>query len=156
MQLHLNLINCSWHCTPHVAFYVYRHDLKHGLSVEGLKTAISGSGINVYGPTGETNSSKALDVILQKLDSSACQRLGYTSLEDELLSELAAVRPQSTWQVYEDLPLADLSSKARGDCLKELVRAVDSLLYPACIIKDADSDAFAWLRGGARINCKSA
>ncbi|CAE8585313.1 unnamed protein product [Polarella glacialis] len=79
--------------------YVYRHDLKHGLSAAGVKTAISGSGINVYGPTGGSNSSKALDAMLQKLDSSVCQRLGSTSLEDEFLSELAAVRPQSTWQV---------------------------------------------------------
>ncbi|CAE8648387.1 unnamed protein product [Polarella glacialis] len=136
--------------------FVFRHDLKHGLSAEGLKTAISGSGIYVCGPTGETNSSKALDVILQKLDSSACQRLGYTSLEDELLSELAAAHPQRTWQVYKDLPLADLSSVARGDRMEALVREVDSSLHPACIIKDADSDAFDWLRGGARIKCKSA
>ncbi|CAE8590766.1 unnamed protein product [Polarella glacialis] len=135
--------------------YVYRHDLKHGLSANGLKTAISGSGIYVYGPTGETNSSKALDAILQRLDASACQFLGNLSLKDELLSELAADRPQTALQVFKDLPLADLSSKARGDRLKALVCEVDSLLHPAGI-KDADSHAFDWLRGGARIKCKSA
>ncbi|CAE8599869.1 unnamed protein product [Polarella glacialis] len=136
--------------------FIYRHDLKHGLSTRGISTAVRGSDIYVCGPCGETNWPVALDVILEKLEASACQRLGYISLNDELLSELVAVRPQTTWQVYKDLPLADLSSKARGDRLKALVRAVDSLLHPACIIKDADSDAFDWLRGGARIKCKSA
>ncbi|CAE8599870.1 unnamed protein product [Polarella glacialis] len=135
---------------------VYQHDLKHGRSAEGLHTAVSGSGIYVYGPTGQTDWSQALDVILQKLDASACHFLGNFSLKDGLLSELAADRPQTTLQVYKDLPLADLSSKARGDSLKALVREVDSMLHPAGMITDADSHAFDWLRGGAKIKCKSA
>ncbi|CAE8590765.1 unnamed protein product [Polarella glacialis] len=136
--------------------FIYRHDLKHGLSTNGISTAVTGSDICVCGPSGETNWPAALDVILEKLDASACQHFGHLSLEDELLSELVAVRPQTTGQVYKGLPLADLSSKARGDCLKALVCEVDSLLHPAGMIKDADSDAFGWLRGRARIKCKSA
>ncbi|CAE8589192.1 unnamed protein product [Polarella glacialis] len=52
--------------------------------------------------------------------------------------------------------MADLSSKARGDCLGALARAVDSMFHPAGMVKDANSGAFAWLRGGARIKSKSA
>ncbi|CAE8599868.1 unnamed protein product [Polarella glacialis] len=134
---------------------VYQHDLKHCLSAEGLKTDVSGSSIYVCGPTGQTDWSQALDAILQKLDASACQFLGNLSLKDELLSELAADRLQTSLQVFKDLPLADLSSKARGDRLEALVCAVDSLLHPDCMNKDA-ADAFDWLRGGARIKCKGA
>ncbi|CAE8592357.1 unnamed protein product [Polarella glacialis] len=136
--------------------FVFRHDLRQGLTATGVCTAIMGSDIFVYGPCGETSWPAALDVMLQKLDASACQHLAHISLNECLLAELAGASHQTTGQVYNDLPLADLSSKARGDRLQALVREVDSMLHPDSAIEDADSDAFGWLRGHCKVKCKSA
>eukprot|EP00933_Yihiella_yeosuensis_P043411 TRINITY_DN38198_c0_g1_i1.p1 TRINITY_DN38198_c0_g1~~TRINITY_DN38198_c0_g1_i1.p1 ORF type:complete len:401 (-),score=42.31 TRINITY_DN38198_c0_g1_i1:196-1398(-) len=55
--------------------YVYRHDLSFGLGATGLQDKIEGSQIQVYAARGELSWSAALDQILDKFDSSGCQRL---------------------------------------------------------------------------------
>ncbi|CAE8660668.1 unnamed protein product, partial [Polarella glacialis] len=55
--------------------YVYRHNLCFGISRTGKLLDTEGHQIQIYGKCGITDWSEALDTILEKLDSSGCQRL---------------------------------------------------------------------------------
>ncbi|CAE8652065.1 unnamed protein product [Polarella glacialis] len=134
--------------------FMFRHDLKFGLSRMGINTAVTGSSIVVSSRSGETNWSTALDVILQKLDVSGCERLDFVNLDDKMLLKLAHVGDDcSMQQAYLGLPLSDLSSQARGDCIARLVRSIDSVLHPSCTVDDAAG--CDWIRGQDRVECKS-
>ena len=56
--------------------YVYRHDLRLGLSTNGKATEATGRTINVYGRCDEESWQSALDgAILPKLDERGCERV---------------------------------------------------------------------------------
>ncbi|CAE8601344.1 unnamed protein product [Polarella glacialis] len=134
--------------------FLYRHDLKLGLSTDGIRTEISGCQITVNGPR-RAPWPEALDVILEKMDGSGCTRLVFFSLGDAMLSELAfESRKGKVPRTYLGLPLADVSESARGKCLHDLVKAVDIVLNPACTILEADTRG--WFRGQCRVECRSA
>ncbi|CAE8613489.1 unnamed protein product [Polarella glacialis] len=137
-----------------LGIFLYRHDLKLGLSTDGIRTDIYGCKIQVNGPC-RAPWPEALDVILEKMDGSGCTCLGFFSLGDAMLSELALEsRKGKVPQTYLGLPLADVGGSARGKCLHDLVKAVDIVLNPACTILEADTRG--WFRGPCRVECKSA
>ncbi|CAE8613487.1 unnamed protein product [Polarella glacialis] len=134
--------------------FLYRHDLKLGLSTDGIRTDIRGCQITVTGPS-RAPWPEALDVILKKMDGSGCTCLGFFSLGDAMLSELALEsRKGKVPQTYLGLPLADVGGSARGKCLHDLVKAVDIILNPACTIREVDTRG--WIRGKCRVKCRSA
>lgn len=59
--------------TP-VGVYIYRHDLRLGISTDGKATKVRGHQILLYGPVGEPLP-VALETILARLDGSGCERL---------------------------------------------------------------------------------
>mmetsp|Transcript_37370 Transcript_37370/g.93341 ORF Transcript_37370/g.93341 Transcript_37370/m.93341 type:complete len:451 (-) Transcript_37370:151-1503(-) len=59
--------------------YVYRHDLRHGLTSHGKRTDAEGSVVAVVGPMGVADWRAALDeMLLPKLDE-ACERVAFVS-----------------------------------------------------------------------------
>lgn len=57
--------------------YIYKHDLRLGLSSCGSKSASWGHQVQLYGPNAEENWAISLDIILAKLDASGCERIAY-------------------------------------------------------------------------------
>lgn len=57
--------------------YIYKHDLRLGMSSIGCKTPSLGHQIQLHGPTGREDWAVSLDIILAKLDASGCERLAF-------------------------------------------------------------------------------
>ncbi|CAK0887481.1 unnamed protein product [Prorocentrum cordatum] len=57
--------------------YIYRHDLRFGLSLCGVRTSVAGHQIQVYGPRQEADWQVALDTIINKIDESDCGRVAF-------------------------------------------------------------------------------
>ena len=112
--------------TPKTVF-IFRHDLCSGVSKAGKSTTVSGYNIQLYGPQGEEDWQKALAVILEKLDRSACERLVSIDLDDPRIAAAAfAAHPDNTTSFhYHGAPLSALSPSRRGKVLETLVRRED-------------------------------
>jgi len=57
--------------------YIYRHDLRFGLSSAGICTNVTGHHVLVYGPCHEADWVVALDTILNKIGKSDCVRVAF-------------------------------------------------------------------------------
>eukprot|EP00927_Polykrikos_kofoidii_P008114 TRINITY_DN13360_c0_g1_i2.p1 TRINITY_DN13360_c0_g1~~TRINITY_DN13360_c0_g1_i2.p1 ORF type:complete len:441 (+),score=23.63 TRINITY_DN13360_c0_g1_i2:85-1407(+) len=152
--------------------YFYKHDFLHRVSSQGLKTSSSGHGILLSGPKYEQNWRIALEVILADLDAdtNGCMFMSSLSLEDDMVTSALATRgvDAETSLAYNNVPLAQLSAKARGDRIEELARAVDAMIHSDAQIEDPvlgfcvdgsrrskGNAGYDWRRNGRRIECKS-
>lgn len=57
--------------------YIYRHDLKLGISTAGKRTAVEGHSIQIYSSNNEFEWFSALDEIIGKLDNSHCEHIAF-------------------------------------------------------------------------------
>eukprot|EP00927_Polykrikos_kofoidii_P008112 TRINITY_DN13360_c0_g1_i10.p1 TRINITY_DN13360_c0_g1~~TRINITY_DN13360_c0_g1_i10.p1 ORF type:complete len:441 (+),score=37.66 TRINITY_DN13360_c0_g1_i10:85-1407(+) len=157
--------------TPEQLFF-YKHDLLHRVSSQGLRTSPVGHCIMLNGPRRETNWRIALEVILADLDAdtNGCMFMSSLSLEDDMVTSALATRgvDAETSLAYNNVPLSQLSPKARGDRIEELVRAVDATIHLDAHIEEPvvdfgvdgrrrckSSAGYDWRRNGRRIECKS-
>lgn len=150
--------------------YIYRHDLKFGLSRNGRATASSGHTVHVYGRKGQDEWQVALgETILPKFDASSCKRIAVVPFDEPSFAlALNAVSMSRTATEFTLAPLADLSSKARGDLISLMVRRIDQRVHPEAMIEDAVAGIgadgksrsqhqaeYSWRRNGLRVACKS-
>ena len=148
--------------------YIYRHDLKLGVSTSGKATEVTGHQIAIFGPRGKECWEEALDAILAKLDASGCERLEFVSTHDSRLEAACDAHPPTrTEAAFQGVLLA--ASKARGGRLEQLGREVDAIRHPRAVFADAEPGKCAdgswrsqsnaeydWMRDGLRVECKSA
>ncbi|CAK0872149.1 unnamed protein product [Prorocentrum cordatum] len=57
--------------------YIYRHDLRFGISSCGVATSVRGHRIGVYGPCQEADWQVALDTMINKIGESGCDRVAF-------------------------------------------------------------------------------
>lgn len=150
--------------------YVYRHDLSFGVTSTGKRTAHRGHVVNVVGPVRE-DVSIALPAVLRKLEAGMRRdRVAFVSYGDSRVHVAARAHllSGSTMDAYRNVPLAGLSTRARGGVLQDLVRAVDEILHPDAQFLEPPSGTrvngascglyqgeFDWSRDLIRIVCKS-
>lgn len=143
--------------------WVYRHDLKFGVSSAGKATSALGHAVIVYGPSGESNWMTAWQAIIDKLDSnaSACEKLARLRLDDPLIVSALGLHMERTTArlttlAYAQTPLISVGNSARGKCLEQIVRDIDQRVHPYVKFESMEKQTdFDWLRGGCRIECKS-
>ena len=96
--------------------FLYLHDGVYGVSTNGKAQASSGGKVHAVGPRSELSIAKATAVVCEKLES-----MFVTHVPRE---QLDVSRRTVTHDAYVGVPLANLSSKARGDILECVVRRV--------------------------------
>lgn len=152
--------------------YIYRHDLVTGLTTSGKLTPSRGHVIRIR--SAKTLCwRRGLESILAKLDAggNACERVVDVPLDDYRISAASSRRnAHAMHNVYENMPLANLSPPARGLVLQILAQQVDcatsqgspfSESYSLCGVdvlrRRSDHTAlYDWIRDGIRVECKSA
>ena len=96
--------------------YIFLHDGVYGVSTQGKAQAACGGTVHAYGRRSEPSIAKATVVVCEKL---APMLVAYVPREQLDVSERT-----TTHDTYVGVPLADLSTKARGDALEGVVRRV--------------------------------
>jgi hypothetical protein len=148
--------------------YVYRHDGELGKATNGASSAATGHVAAICGPSGEADWGVALDAILAKFNHN-CTCIAHVSLDDPRVDAALAAHPREEMAAaYENVLLAELSSKTRGEVLAALVRGIDDERSGGAVTdagdgqcsdgtrRGANQRAYDWKRGDTRIECKGA
>lgn len=151
--------------------YICRHGGKLGLASAGRRTACRGHQIIICGPRHVKDWTSSLAAIISKLDGikSDCSVLYELPLTDDRVRQMLGRRPSSAMcNVFQNVPLAEVSPSERGRRIEALVRCIDGVVNPKALIVDPTPGRsingvsrgygqaeFDWLRDGVRIECKS-
>ena len=150
--------------------HLFRHDLRAGVSTNGVRTASQGKQVVFNGPTNEPDWRVALYEILSKVEAKGCRPIVSARFDEPQLAAAIAETPLPfTASAFEDVPLADCSAAVRGGVLSRLVRRLDeSWLHAGATFEDAvagedvngrrrkNKAEYDWQRDGRRVACKSA
>ncbi|CAE7708500.1 unnamed protein product [Symbiodinium sp. CCMP2456] len=156
-------------------FYLIRHDLQTGVTSSGVSTAAVGHAIRVTGQFGEGAWNTAMKAILDKmLLSGSCELVGKVARTDPtvsaLYSELLQKAQQLQDNVYETIPMSNMSNSARANRIQQIALEFDKVQHAGSTFTDASGEptthpiirrgvnnaAVDWIRDGARVEVKSA
>ena len=115
--------------------YIFKHDHTFGISTHGKQQESNGGGIEVCGPRNEDSIDIATQIVLEKMKSMFVKHILFDKIE---------VTTTVTHKAYQNIPLANLSTKARGNIMENIVRNV---LTEMTGEKTYDADAGTTLTG---------
>ena len=95
--------------------YIFKHDHTFGISTHGKLQESDGGIIQVCGPKNQDCIDVATNVVLEKMKSMFVKHILFDEIE---------VTTTINHKAYQNVPLADLSTSARGDVMENLVRKV--------------------------------
>ena len=154
-------------------FYLIKHDLKTGVSTNGVRTASHGHVISVSGRRRQTWQ-ESLERILWKLTShGGCELVSYAANSDPLAqalyARLAVKAADPEQQAYQGIPLSSMNHILRALKIQHIAYELDRFQNPKSEFKSAGGEmtsggykrgastaAVDWLRDGVRVEVKSA
>lgn len=95
--------------------YIFKHDHKFGLSTHGKQQESSGGAVYVGAPVNAKSIEAATNIILEKMSSMFVKHISL----DEI-----SITTTVTHDIYKNVPLGNLSGKARGVVIEGMVRNV--------------------------------
>ena len=155
-------------------FYLIKHDLKTGVSTNGVKTESTGHKVQVRSDRRQTCWKAALQTILFKLTVQGCCKLvAYAARSDPLAQELCSNVLDSTAlpapQAYKGIPLSTMNPSIRALRIQEIAYELDKIQNPESSFQSAKGEisprgytrsdtnaAVDWVRDGVRVEVKSA
>jgi hypothetical protein len=146
--------------TP-LGVHLYLHDHIYGVSTTGKSQHACGGAVTARGPINEPSISASTDAIRAKMAHMHYASIDFSEFED-------LVTTTTTYDVYNGVPLATHSPKARGDILERVARRVmenemgETACDPAAGVcvngskRGRSSKTYDFMIAGRRVEVKSA
>ena len=123
--LYLVLFSPKW-------LHLVEHDMRTGITSNGLYTRVTGHNIRIGGAQGATWQD-SVDAILEKFCTGGdCSLVAKASISDSLISDLWENHVDSSGQFFRGKPFSSMSPQLRGNRTEQLVLRIDQTLHPSC------------------------
>ncbi|CAE7935919.1 unnamed protein product, partial [Symbiodinium sp. KB8] len=142
------------------AIHILKHDLRTGLTRQGVATAVRGHKIVVRGKPDTLDWRSAWNTISQKLcgGKGHCHTIEEICLTDPRLhSAVCHAEEDSVHRRNDCDPLSDLNPSARGKHVEQVGFEIDQRLNPGSVfVRQGKLDPVDWIRDSLRVELKHA